>query len=62
MLRQILIFGLVLGQLAILKISEIKLKYATFESKFFEMFSWAKQIKIIDFLDIVVCALKSYIT
>ena len=34
-MKQSFIFGLVLGQLAIMKIAEIKLKYATLESKFF---------------------------
>ena len=38
------ISGLVLGQLAVLTISEIKLKHANFEVIFF-MFSFAKQIK-----------------
>ena len=40
-IKQNLTFGLVLGWLAVLKISVIKLKYATFEN----IFLWANEIK-----------------
>ena len=43
-MKQNLIFGLVFGRLAVLKISVIEQKYATFEGRFFFMFSRAKEI------------------
>ena len=48
--------------LAIMKISEIKLKYAIFESRFFLNVFMGETNKKKDFLDIVECAIKSYIT
>ena len=41
-MKQNLIFGLVFGRLAALKISDWTIKYATFEGNFL-MFSWAKK-------------------
>ena len=38
-------FGLVLGQLAALKISDWTVKYATFEGNFL-MFSWTKKTSL----------------
>ena len=41
-MEQNMIFGLILGRLAVLKIWDWALKYATFEGNFL-MFSWAKK-------------------
>ena len=57
-MRQNLIVGLVLGRLAVLKISDWAVKYATFEGNY--MFSWAINNNF--FLNVVVSALKSCIT
>ena len=38
-MKQNLIFGLVFGRLAVLKISVIEQKYATFEGRFFYVFT-----------------------
>ena len=44
-MEQDMIFGLVLGRLAVLKISDWAVKYATYEDNFL-MFSWAKTLKL----------------
>jgi hypothetical protein len=44
-MKQILIFWLGLGQLAVLKISESKLKYATFEGSFLNVFMGQTNLK-----------------
>ena len=43
-MEQKLRFGLNFGRLAVLKISAIEQKDATFEGRFFFVFSWAKEI------------------
>ena len=60
-MKQNLRFELVLSWLAVLEISEIKLKYATVEGSFFNVFT-GKTNERINFMYIAASKLKSCIT